>query len=172
MPHTLRIEPLRREHAVDEFDCGSEPLNRFLLRFALQNQQANASRTYVGLENTRVVGFYSLAFGQVEYSDAPLRLTKGVARHPVPVMLLARLAVDRSQQGRGRGGGLLKDAMVRTSRAAQIAGLRALLVHAKDEDAQRFYAGHGFDPSATDPHHMFLPLKDLRAIISRANPSV
>ena len=105
----LWIEPLRKEHLLDAFDCGSEPLNRFLARYAWPSQQANASRTYVGLDRNKIVGFYSLAFGQVEYSDAPSRLTKGVARHPIPVMLLARLAVDLGEQGRKRGVGLLKD---------------------------------------------------------------
>ena len=90
---SLRIEKLQRRHAIDTFDCGREALNRFLIRYALQNQQAGASQTYVALADQELVGYYTLVVGQVEYNDAPERLTKGLARHPVPIMLLARLAV-------------------------------------------------------------------------------
>ena len=116
----LRIEKLRRDHAVDAFDCGSEELNRFLIRFAFPNQQAGASQTYLGLSEETVVGFYTLVVGQVRYEDAPERLTKGLARHPVPIMLLARLAVSVEWQGRGLGAGLMKDAMLRTLQAVGI----------------------------------------------------
>jgi len=100
---SLRIERLERHHAVDGFDCGNEALNRFLVRFALQNRQAGASPTYVALADEQVAGYYTLVVGQVDYDDAPLRLTKGLARHPVPIMLLARLAIAVSFQGRGLG---------------------------------------------------------------------
>ena len=90
----FRVEKLNRRHAVDSFDCGEEPLNRFLVRFALSNQQANASQTYVGMADEDVIGFYTLVVGEVRYDDAPERLTKGMARHPVPIMLLARLGVS------------------------------------------------------------------------------
>jgi predicted N-acetyltransferase YhbS len=112
-----------------------------------------------------VVGFYTLVVGQVNYEDSPQRLTKGLARHPVPIMLLARLAVGNNWQKRGIGSGLLKDAMRRTLQAADIAGIRAFAVHAKDETAQQFYAHFDFIPSPTDPYHMFLLLKDIRRII-------
>jgi GNAT superfamily N-acetyltransferase len=111
----LRIEKLRREHNVDRFDCGQEPLNRFLVRYALQNQQAEASQTYVGLTDDEVVGFYTLVVAQIEYDDAPRRLGKGLAKHPIPLMLLARLAVATNWQGKGLGAGLLKDAMLHAS---------------------------------------------------------
>lgn len=165
MSGSFTIEKLRRDHDIETFDCGKGPLNRFLKRFALQSEQANASRTYLGLKDGLPVGYYTLVFGQVEFEDAPERLKRGVARHPVPVMILARLAVDLSQQGRGVGAGLLKDAMLRTSQAAGIAGLRAMLVHAKDEEAQRLYEHFGFLPSATDPMHLLMPLKDILAVI-------
>lgn len=153
-----RIEKLRREHCIDAFDCGSEELNRFLSRYALQNQQAGASQTYVGVVNDAIAGYHSLAVGQVSYEGAPQRLTKGLARHPIPIMLLARLAVDKRWQGQGVGKGLLKDAVQRTLQAAGIAGIRALAVHAKDEKARAFYEHFNFVPSPTDPFHLFILL--------------
>src|SRR5919106_326127 len=99
-----RIEKLRRDHAVDSFYCGQEALNRFLVRYAFQNQQAEASQTYVALMGDEVVGFYTLVVAQVEYDDAQ-RLGKGLAKHPIPLMLLARLAVATSWQGKGLGSG-------------------------------------------------------------------
>src|SRR5438093_9957501 len=102
-----RIEKLRRDHHVDLFDCGQEALNRFLARYALQNQQAEVSQTYVGLVDDEVVGFYTLVVAQVEYDDAPQRLAKGLAKHPIPLMLLARLAIATNRQGKGLGSGLL-----------------------------------------------------------------
>ena len=163
-----RIEKLRREHAVDEFDCGRQELNRFLRRYALQNQQAGASQTYVGLAGDVVIGFHTLSVGEVRYEGAPTRLTKGLARHPLPIMLLARLAVDHRWQGKGVGEGLLKDAMLRTLQAADIAGIRALSVHAKDERAKRFYERFDFIPSPADPMHLFVLLKDVRKIVQAA----
>jgi GNAT superfamily N-acetyltransferase len=160
-----RIEKLRRDHAVDLFDCGQEALNRFLIRYAFQNQQAAASQTYVALVRDEVVGFYTLVVAQIEYDDAPERLGKGLARHPIPLMLLARLAVATIWQGKRLGSGLLKDAMVRTLQAADIAGIRALAVHAKDDDARAFYERFGFVQAATDPYHLFVLLKDVRAIL-------
>lgn len=164
---SLRIEKLRRDHAVDGFECGREPLNEFLARFALQGQLANASQTYVALSNDEVVGYYTLVFGHVVYDDAPERLRKGVARHPVPLMVLARLAVATAHSGRGLRSGLLKDALMRTLAAAEIAGLRALAVHAKDDEARAFYERIDFAPSPTDPMHLFVLLKDARALLSR-----
>ncbi|MGH2390853.1 MAG: GNAT family N-acetyltransferase [Chloroflexota bacterium] len=158
----FRIEKLTRRHAVDGFDCGQEALNRFLVRFALSNQQANASQTYVGLADDTVIGFYTLAVGEVMFEDAPERLTKGLAHHPAPIMLLARLGVSLSLQGKGVGAGLLKDAMRRTMQAADIAGIRAFAVHAKDEAASAFYRHFEFVPSPTDPLHLFLLVKELR----------
>ena len=109
---TFRIEKLRRDHRVEGFDCGKEPLNRFLIRFALQSQLSNSSQTYLAFSQDEVVGFYTLAFGDVTYEDAPERLRKGVARHPIPLMVLARLAVASAWAGKRIGSGLLKDALV------------------------------------------------------------
>ena len=164
MSSGFRIEKLRRDHPLDSFSCGRDALDRFLHRHALNSQQANASQTYLGLHDGEVIGFYSLVVGEVAHADAPERLTKGLARHPVPIMLLARLAVSRAWQGRGIGAGLLKDAMRRTLQAADIGGIRALAVHAKDESARRFYAHFGFVPAPTDPLHLFILLKDLRPL--------
>lgn len=168
MNDTRRIEKLRRDHVVEGFDCGRDELNRYLWRYAWQNQQAGAAQTYVGLVGEAIVGYHTLAVGQVTLEDAPARLTKGLARHPVPIMLLARLATDRRWQGQGVGKALLKDAMLRTVQAADIAGIRALAVHAKDEEARRFYEHFDFVPSPTDPLHLFVLLKDVRLVISEA----
>jgi len=159
---TFRIEKLTRHHAVDSFDCGQAALNRFLARFALPSQQTNASQTYVGLAGEDVIGFYTLVVGEVGIEDPPERLTKGLARHPAPIMLLARLAVAKNWQGKGVGAGLLKDAMRRTLQAADIAGIRAFVVHAKDATASAFYRHFDFLPSETDPLHLFLLVKELR----------
>ena len=152
-------------HAIDGFDCGREALNVFLTRYALQNQQAEASQTYVALADEEVAGYSTLVVGEVAYDDAPERLTKGLARRPVPIMLLARLAVASSWQGKGIGAGLLKDAMLRTLQAADIAGIRAFAVHAKDDEARAFYGHFDFVPSPTDPLHLFRLLKDVRKLL-------
>jgi GNAT superfamily N-acetyltransferase len=160
-----RIEKLKRDHKVDGFDCGKEPLNRFLINFALPSQLSNSSQTYLALSDDDVIGYYTLVFGDVAYDDAPERLRKGVARHPIPLMILARLAVSREWAGKRVGAGLLKDAMTRTLTASDIAGLRAFAVHAKDDDARAFYARFDFIPSPSDPLHLFVLLKDVRALL-------
>lgn len=164
MTDGFRIEKLRRDHPIDGFTCGSTELDRFLIRFAFANQQANASQTWLGLHGSEVIGFYTLVVGEVAYGDAPERLTKGLACHPVPIMLLARLGVSTAWQGRKLGAGLLKDAMRRTLQAADIAGIRAFAVHAKDDSARRFYEHFGFVASPTDERHLFLLLKDVRQL--------
>lgn len=165
MNETFKVEKLRRDHAVEGFDCGKEPLNRFLIRNALQNQQANASQTYVLVMEGRVAGYHTLVVGKVAYDGAPERLRKGLARHPVPVMLLARLAVASDCQGRGIGPALLKDALLRTLQAADIAGIRAFVVHAKDDEARAFYEHFDFIASPSDPIHLFVLLKDIKALL-------
>jgi GNAT superfamily N-acetyltransferase len=159
----LRIEALAAHHQLEGFDCGEPGLNRFLLLHALTNQRANSSRTYVALKGEQIVGFHTLVVGSVSPDQVPGRVSKGLARHPIPLMVLARLAVSRDEQGKGLGLGLLKDAVQRTLAAADIAGIRALAVHAKDEAARSFYAHFGFVESPTDPLHLFVLLKDLRS---------
>lgn len=166
MSHIRRIEKLRRDHPAEEFDCGHDALNRYLARYAWPNQQAGAGQTYVGLVNDAIVGYYTLAVGEVIHEKAPGRSIKGLAKHPIPIMLLARLAVDRHWQGFGVGKGLLKDAMLRTLQAADIVGIRCIAVHAKDDRARTFYVHYDFIPSPTDPLHLFILLKDVRRAIS------
>jgi GNAT superfamily N-acetyltransferase len=161
----FKVEKLRRDHVLEGFDCGREPLNRFLLRNALQSQQAGGSQTYVALATDRVIGYHTLVVGEVAPVPAPERIKKGLGRHPVPLMLLARLAVCEDWKGRGIGSALLKDALLRTLQAADIAGIRAFAVHAKDDEARDFYRHFGFVPSPSDPLHLFLILKDVRALL-------
>lgn len=150
---------------VDTFDCGTPSLNQFLQRYAFVNQKANSAQTYVCCVEGVVVGYYTLVVGSVEPEAAPSRVLKGLARHPVPVMILARLAVDQRHQRKGLGQALLKDALLRTVQAANIAGIRALLVHAKDEAARQWYESWEFEPSPTDAFHLFLMLKNLKSLL-------
>ncbi len=151
---------------VELFDCGQPALNQFLNRFALINQKSNSAQTYVTCHSGSVVGFYSLAVGSVEPANAASRVIKGMPQHPVPVMILARLAVDQAHQRAGLGRALLKDALKRTLQAADIAGIRALLVHAKDEPAREWYLNWEFEPSLSDPFHLFLLMKDIKTAAS------
>lgn len=161
--------PIRKLAATDQtnsFDCGHAALNQFLQRYAFVNQKANSAQTYVCCQSNEVVGFYSLVVGSVDPEAVPLRVMKGLARHPVPVMILARLAVDKEHQQKGLGQALLKDALLRTAQAADIAGVRCLLVHAKDDAARHWYESWELEPSPTDPYHLFLLLKDLKSLLS------
>jgi GNAT superfamily N-acetyltransferase len=160
-----RPESLGARHQTAAFDCGATALNEFLSRHALGNHKSGTAKTYVATTDSHiVVGYYSLAASQILYADAPVRLQKGAPRHPVPVVLLARLAVDRAWQGKGLGAGLLKDAIIRVLTAAEGVGVRALLVHAKDEAAKAFYARYDFEPLPGYPLHLVLLLKDARRI--------
>ncbi len=165
MNNDFKVEKLRRDHVLEGFDCGKEPLNRFLIRNALQGQQANSSQTYLALASDRVIGYHTLAVGEVAPAAVPDRVKKGLAAHAVPVMLLARLAVSHDWKGRGIGSALLKDALLRTLQAADIAGIRAFAVHAKDDEAREFYSRFDFESSPSDPMHLFLILKDVRALL-------
>lgn len=157
------IRKLRVADAVESFDCGQAALNQFLQRFALTSEKSNGAQTYVCCHSGVVAGFYSLTVGSVDSASAAPRVVKGMPQHPVPVMILARLAVDLQHQRVGLGAALLKDALKRTAQAADIAGIRALLVHAKDEPARRWYQNWEFETSPTDPFHLFLLMKDLKA---------
>lgn len=154
---------LEKNHERGAFDCGVPALNEYLKQYALQNQKKNAARTYVATRGKRVVGYYTLAYGSVACDEAPDQVKAGLARHPIPVILLARLAVDQTEKGQGLGAGLLKDALLRTLQAAEIAGLRAMLVHAKDDAAKRFYEKYGFVPAPLNAYQLFLTLADLKA---------
>jgi GNAT superfamily N-acetyltransferase len=159
----LSFEKLRSDHPVADFTCSQAELDRFLIRFAFANQQAGSATTYVAMFDREVIGFYTLTVGQVAHAEAAPRLVKGLPRYPIPIVLLARLAVKTSWQDRGVGAALLQDAMRRTLEAAGIAGIRALVVHAKDDNACRFYEHFDFAPSPSDPLHLYLLIKDIRA---------
>ena len=164
MPIPENLNPpvlLTKDHDRNSFDSGVPVLDEYLKNYALQNQKKHAARTYVATRGNRIVGYYSLAYGSVSVEEAPHSVKSGLPRHPVPVILLARFAVDSTEQGRGLGAALLKDALLRTIQAAEIAGLRAMLVHAKDDGARRFYEKFGFEPSPIDAYHPFLRLSDI-----------
>ena len=154
--------PLEKGHDLAVFDCGVQRLNDYLRKYALTNHQNRSARTYVALRGERVVGYYTLAAGSVGREEAPRRVAQGLGQYPVPVILLARLAVDISEQGHGLGGGLLKDAILRAAQAADIIGVRALLIHAKDEAARTFYTRFGFEPSPVNELHLYLLMKDIQ----------
>ena len=160
-----QVRKLSAADSVDAFECGQPALNLFLQRYALVNHKANSAQTYVCCLGIEVVGFYSLAVGGVDPENAPARVIKGLAKHSVPVMILARLAVAQTHQGKGLGKALLKDALLRTVQAADIAGIRCLLVHAKDEAARQWYESLDFESSPTDPYHLFLMLKEIKALL-------
>ena len=162
MKDSLRIEKLDRTHVVEPFTCGQPELDRFLIRHALGAQQSNSSQTYVAVAGKEIIGFYTIVAGEVHHANAPERVVKGMPRHPIPLLVLARLAVHSSAQGRGTGAGLLLDALGRTLQVADVVGIRALAVHAKDDQAAAFYRHFGFAPSPTDPRHLFMIIKDIR----------
>lgn len=160
-----RVEALSKAHDVSRFDCGAHPaLNLWLQRHALQNQASNSARTYVVHRSQAVAGYYSITAGSIAHESATRRAAQGLARHPIPVALLARLAVHSAEQGKRLGEALLKDAMVRIERASDILGIRAILVHAIDERARSFYERYEFEPCPDDPLHLLLLMKDLRRI--------
>ncbi len=123
----------------------------------------DSSQTYVGLSGETIIGYHTIVVGQAVHADAPERVIKGMPRHPIPLLILARLAVHVGWQGRGVGAGLLLDAMGRTLQVADIAGAHALAVHAKDDVAAAFYRHFGFIASPTDPCHLMMLIKDIRA---------
>ena len=157
-------QPINPSPQLSVFDCGRPLLDPWLRRRAARNESAGASRTYVVGEGARVVGYYSLSSGSVECHLAPGKVRRNMP-DPIPVMLIGRLAVDKSHQGTGLGRALLKDAILRALKAAQIVGTRALLVHALDEDAKRFYSHNGFLASPIDPLVLMLPLDSARKAI-------
>lgn len=156
---------LTPEHDLAAFDSGVPALDDWLKRRALANEETGASRTYVVSTGSRVVGYYALATGGVAQATATGRVRRNMP-DPVPVMILGRLAVDRAWQGRGIGQGLLRDAILRTLQAAEIGGIRALLVHAISENAKRFYERHGFAASPVDPMTLMLTVADAERALS------
>lgn len=165
----LAPAPLTRGHDIASFHSGEPVLDDWLKRRALSNQISGASRTYVVAKDNRVLGYYSLAAGAVLSSLAPGRVRRNMP-NSIPVMILARLAVDQTVQDRGFGIGLLQDAILRTLQAAEITGIRALLVHALHEKAAAFYFRFGFQPSPLQPLTYMLLLHDARLNLSPSAP--
>ncbi|WP_156682304.1 GNAT family N-acetyltransferase [Tepidimonas fonticaldi] len=155
--------PLAAQHRLEGFDCGKSALNDWLLRHARQAQGSGSAKTFVVADDVdRVAGYFSLTVGQVDTLEAPERIRKGMGQYPVPVVILARLAVSREHQGLGIGVGMLQDAIRRTLVIAEQAGVRAMLTHPIDEDAARFYTRFGFIASPLREQQLLLLLKDAR----------
>lgn len=155
-------EPLHSKSPLAGFDCGKPSLNDWLLRHALQAQGSGSARTFVVSDGATVLGYYSLVVGQVEPIEAPERVRKGMGQYPIPVMVLARLVVNKTAQGQGIGVGLLQDAIRRTLNVAEQVGIRALLTHPLDDAAARFYQRFGFEPSPLQQDQLLLLLKDAK----------
>jgi GNAT superfamily N-acetyltransferase len=161
-PPLSGVELLGSDHRLDEFDCGKHAsLTRWLKRLARMNQASGDSRTYVVHRELAVVGYYSLAPGSISRNEAIPRASKS-APDPIPIVLLARLAVDKREQGQGIGPALLKDALKRAYAGAEIIGGRAILVHAMDTDAAAFYRKYGFESCPGLELHLMMLMKDLR----------
>lgn len=157
-------EKLTAEHDVSAFKSGEPTLDDWLKRRAPANEESGASRTYVVCSGGRVVGYYALANGAVAHSDVTGRVRRNMPE-PIPVMVLRRLAIDEAYQGRRLGAALLRDAILRTLQAAEIAGIRAILVHAISEDAKKFYERCGFSPSPVDPMTLMITLADAEKVL-------
>lgn len=152
---------LTEHHQVTGFNCGHDSLNDWLTKRALKNQDSGANRTFVICSQNNVIGYYALASGSVERIDAPGTISRNMPE-PIPVAVLARLAIDKKHQGQGLGVALLKDAMQRTAFIANDVGIRAILVHALDDEAKEFYLRYGFVESLTDSLTLFLSCKQLQ----------
>lgn len=158
-------EKLEADHDLSSFDSGTPVLDDWLRRRALRNQESGASRTYVICAGSRIVGYYALAAGAIAQDDAAGRTRRNMP-DPIPVMVIGRLAIHSNYQGRGLGRALLRDAALRTMQAADIAGVRAMLVHAISEDAKRFYERCGFQPSPVDPMTLMITMRDAQRAFS------
>lgn len=168
MPRFLDPQPLDSEHRLNGFDCGVGSLNTWLVRHARAAAGAGSARTYVVLdtEQERVVGYHALAVASVGHNEVTERAQKGMPKHPIPAMLLARLAVDKTVQNKGIGAFLLKDAMSRTLAVAEQVGMRLMLVHALNDEARAFYEHFGFEASSTDPKNLQVLIKDVRLALT------
>ena len=155
-------EPLGRDHHIEGFASGEPVLDDWLKRRARANQASGASRTYAVCEGKRVVGYYALASGAIEQATVPGKFRRNMP-DPIPVVVLARLAVDRSQQGRGLGRAMFRDAAHRTAQAADTIGIRGIVVHAISDHARKFYIALGFDPCPAEAMTLVVTLKDIRA---------
>jgi GNAT superfamily N-acetyltransferase len=159
-------EPLDADQRIDAFDCSKPALDTWLMRHARQAQASGSAKTFIVSDGDQVAGYYSLTVGQVDTAEAPPRVSKGMGRYPIPVVILARLAVDTRYQGRGIGAAMLRDTIRRTLAIAEQAGIRALLTHPIDEEAARFYQRFGFIPSPLREQQWLLLLKDARRLLA------
>lgn len=157
---------LTSDHDVSAFDSGVQALDDWLKRRALTNESSRTTRTFVVVVGGRVLGYYALATGAVAQATATGRVRRNMPE-PIPVMVLGRLAVDRTYQGAGLGSALLKDALLRTLAAGEIVGIRAVLLHAISEEARRFYLARGFAPSPLDPMTLMISLADVERALGR-----
>jgi GNAT superfamily N-acetyltransferase len=165
MPRFSDPEALASRHALEGFSSGEQGLDAWLAKHARSAAAVGSARTYVvtDAEQQRVVGYHALTVAEISHADATPGVARGMPRYPIPAVLLARLAVDRSVQGRGLGAFLLRDAMTRVAAAAEAVGIRALLVHAVSPEARSFYMRHGLEPSPTDELHLMISIKGIRA---------
>ena len=150
--------PLADTHLLDDFDCGVASLNDWLKRRAVANQKNSASRTYVVTDEHKVIAYYCLSSGALALSYTPSPIKRNMP-DPVPVAILGRLGVDTAWKGQGLGAALLQDAVLRTMQAAEIVGIRGIVVHAISEEARQFYEHYGFSPSPTQPMTLILSIK-------------
>jgi predicted N-acetyltransferase YhbS len=157
-------EPIQAHHDCSSFESGETALDEWLRQRSLKNQHAGAARTYVACCENQIVGYYSLAVGSVSHEIAVDHIKRNMP-NPVPVMLLARLAVDLNWQGCGLGYSLLQNAVLRTTQAAELAGIRAMLVHAISEDAKRFYRYFGFQTAQSEPMTLMATLSNLTSAL-------
>lgn len=162
MPDLVAPEPLNDTHVLGGFDCGHANLTAWLKTNAGQSQRKGSAQTYVVHRDRNVIGYYSLAAGSVKPTNVAPKIAKGLARNlEIPIMLLARLAVDKREQGTGLGKGLLQDALLRSLRASIEFGIRAVVVDAIDEKARTFYVKYGFEASPIDTFRLMLLIKDI-----------
>jgi GNAT superfamily N-acetyltransferase len=157
-------EPLADDHQIDIFDSGESVLDDWIRRRARANQASGASRTYVVCEGKVVVAYDALASGAIAQAAVPGRFRRNMP-DPIPVVVLARLAVDRTHQGRGLGRALFRDAASRVVHAADTIGIRGIVVHAISEEARKFYVALGFDPCPAEAMTLVVALRDVRATL-------
>lgn len=167
MARFLDPQPLSGDHRINGFECGVGSLDVWLVKHARSAAGAGSAQTYVvtDAEQERVVGYHALTVASIEHAEATARARRAMPQYPIPAVLLARLAVDRSVQKKGIGAFLLRDTMSRAVSVAEQAGIRILLTHALNDDARRFYEHFGFDPSPTDAMNLQLLIKDIRAAL-------
>jgi GNAT superfamily N-acetyltransferase len=167
-PDLPKLVPLAAEHDLSSFNCGKPELDKWLNSYALASQKADLTRTWVLIEDNRVIGYFSLVMGHVRPEDAPQKLVRGVPGYPVGMVLLARLAVDGSTQGRGLGADLLAYALVLACRAGEVVAARLVAVDAIDEQAAGFYRRWGFVPFPEQPLKLYRRIKDIRQTLGQA----